>query len=333
MKIIGFNTKSSDRKFYEKEVSNIIEIGDSDVLVQIKAISVNPADYKVRFMNHQADEFKVIGWDASGIIEKVGKNVKNFKVGDEVFYAGDLTRQGCNAEYQVIDQSLIAKKPKSLSFLEAAALPLTSLTVFEGLFERLSIKDSDHGKNILILGGAGGVGSVAIQVAKNIAKLNVIATASRDDSIEWCKKMGADIVINHREDMVKQLNDLNFLEKIDYVFCCADASAYGGEIFAKIMRPFGKLCAIVEQKNLFDLTKFQMKSLSFCWEWMFTKSFFKIQMESQNEILSKVADLVDSGVMKHTLHTSFDSMTPENLEEVHKILMGGHTIGKICLAV
>jgi NADPH2:quinone reductase len=337
MKAIGYNTKSSDKKLFEKEIE-IPEIDTSDLLVRVKAISVNPVDYKVHNSDCDTNEFKILGYDCAGVVEKVGLSVKNFKIGDEVFYSGDLKRQGTNAQYHAVNELLVGKKPQSLTFVEAASLPLVSLAAWEGLFERLLLNElneskSNDKKNILILGGSGGVGSMATQMAKKIAKLNVIATASKDESKEWCKRMGANLILNHKEDLKKQLTDNNLLEQIDYIFSAADLSLYGGQFLHEIMKPEGHIVSIVEHKKEFDITALQRKSISFSWELMFTKSLFKQNMHTQGEILNKISAFIDNKIIIHPMYKDFGIMNLENLNKVHKILQASKAIGKICLHV
>jgi alcohol dehydrogenase len=193
-----------------------------DLLVKVNAVAVNPVDTKVRAPKEQVETSpRVLGWDAAGTVEAVGEQVTGFSVGDEVYYAGDITRSGSNAEYQSVDSRIVGIKPKNLTFSEAAALPLTSITAWEGLFERLRISSQSAG-NLLIIGGAGGVGSIAIQLAKKLTNLTVIATASRPETLAWCQALGADKVVNHREDLVEQLNE----NSIDYILCLNDTQGH-----------------------------------------------------------------------------------------------------------
>ena len=215
MKAVGFKTSlpiKEEGSFIEFETTKPTP-GANELLVKIMAVSINPVDYKIRensAKNIVLETPKIIGWDAAGIVEAIGDKVQLFKVGDKVFYAGDITKQGCNAEYQIIDERIVGKKPSSLSYEAAAAIPLTGLTAWEILFDRIRISpEKDKGKSILIIGGAGGVGSVAIQLAKKVAGLQVIATASRPESIEWCKQLGADVVVNHK-DLISEVRNAGF---------------------------------------------------------------------------------------------------------------------------
>lgn len=230
MKAVGFKTSlpiSDPNSFIEFETEKPIP-GGHELLVKIKAIAVNPVDFKIR-QNAAKDTVleqpKIIGWDAAGVVEAVGENVTLFKVGDEVYYAGDITKSGCNAEFQVIDERIVGKKPKSLNEEAAAAIPLTALTAWEILFDRIRISaEKDKGKTLLIIGGAGGVGSIAIQLAKKIANLKVIATASRPQTIEWCKQMGADVVVNHK-NLLDEVRNAGF-QFVDFIVDFVDSNSY-----------------------------------------------------------------------------------------------------------
>ncbi len=308
--------------FFEKN-TNIDSPHDFDVLVEIKAISVNPIDTKVKY-GIKKDESRVLGWDASGIILEIGEKVNNFKPGDEVYYAGALHRSGSNATHQLVDSRLIAHKPKTLSFEESAALPLTALTAYEGLFDRLGIpKENNEGKSILIINGAGGVGSITIQLAK-YAGLKVIATASRKETIEWVQKMGADEVMNHHEDYS--------LDPVDYIYCLHTPDIHFKKM-SEVIKPFGRICAIVDSQNPLDMNLLKPKSVSFSWEFMFTHSNYNIDLEHQGKILNKVAKLVDEGIIKTTLYHQLKPLSVKTLMEAHKLIESNQSIGKLVISV
>jgi zinc-binding alcohol dehydrogenase family protein len=302
-----------------------------DILVSIKAVSVNPVDTKVRARTTDPQQPpKVLGWDAAGVVEAVGSDVVMFKPGDKVFYAGDITRPGSNATHQLVDERIVGHMPKTLSFEQAAALPLTSITAWEALFSRLKIRSVlDSSKRILILGAAGGVGSIAIQLAKQVGRLDVIATASRDESRQWCLDMGADHVIDHNQDLLAQYQRLGIADP-DYILCLTNTDPYF-ETLAKLIAPQGMICAIVDAKTN-DLSLLKNKSAGFVWEFMFTRPMFKTQdMIQQHKLLCTVANLVDEGTLRTTLNTVLGALTPDNLREAHKRLETGHSLGKLVL--
>ncbi|WP_337966193.1 zinc-binding alcohol dehydrogenase family protein [uncultured Flavobacterium sp.] len=335
MKAIGFKTSLSIEKedsFIEFETSKPVP-GSHDLLVKIEAVSVNPVDFKIR-QNSAKDTVletpKIIGWDAVGIVEAIGDKVSLFKVGDEVYYAGDLNKQGCNAEYQIIDERIVGHKPKSISIEEAAAIPLTGLTAWEILFDRIRINpEKDKGKTILIIGGAGGVGSIAIQLAKKIAGLTVIATASRSESIDWCKEQGADFVVNHR-NLVEEVRNAGF-QNVDFILDFVDVNQYW-DAFVELIKPQGHIGSISDPVESVNLRQLKGKSASFHWELMFTRSMFQTEdMIEQHHILNKLANLLDNGTIQSTLKTTLNGLTVANFKEAHQLLESGKTIGKIAI--
>ncbi len=301
-----------------------------DILVEIKAISVNPADYKIRAgMPVEGDDWKVIGWDATGIVKEVGAEVSLFKVGDEVWYAGDFTRQGSYAQYQIVDERIVGKKPSSLSYAEAAALPLTSLTAYEMLFDRLQVSKDDASKSILVIGAAGGVGSIMVQLAKKLTKLNIIATASREETTAWLKELGADTVINHRNKLSEEFVKYK-LAAPEYVVSLNGTEQHVDEI-AKLIKPQGKFGFIDDPKTL-NVMPFKAKAVSTHIEFMFTRSMFQTEdMIEQHNILNKVAALIDNGTIKTTLGENFGTINAENLRKAHAFLETGKAKGKIVL--
>ncbi len=301
-----------------------------DLLVQIAAISVNPVDFKIRQSAAKGTVLetpKVIGWDAVGTVVAVGDKTTRFKVGDHVYYAGDLTRSGSNSEFQLIDERIVGKKPETLTVAEAAAIPLTGLTAYESLFDRIKIDPvTDKGKTVLILAGAGGVGSIAIQMAKKIAGLTVIATASRPDSIQWCKEMGADFVINHY-DLKAELEKIGH-SQVNYILDFVDLEGYWDTI-AEIIKPQGHIVSITGSTNPLNLNILKTKSVTFSWELMYTRSMFTTEdMERQHYILNHIADLLDAGTLQTTLTSTLEGFTVDNLKKAHEMQESGKTIGK-----
>jgi NADPH2:quinone reductase len=335
MKAIGFKTSlkiEEQESFIEFETPKPVP-GAHDLLVKIDAISVNPVDFKIR-QNSAKDTVletpKIIGWDAVGIVQAIGEKVRLFEVGDPVYYAGDITKQGSNAEYQIIDERIVGDKPKSLSIEEAAVIPLTALTAWEILFDRIRISpEKDKGKSILIIGGAGGVGSIAIQLAKKIAGLTVIATASRPETIDWCKKQGADFVVDHK-NLVQSVHEAGF-ETVDFILDFVDTNFYW-DIMAELIKPQGHIASITGSNDPVELNKLKSKSVSFSWELMYTRSMFQTEdMIEQHHILNKIASLIDDGVLKTTLNQTLNGLTADNLKKAHELLESGKTIGKIAI--
>jgi len=303
-----------------------------DILVEIKAISVNPIDTKIRAPKDEVEkEPKILGWDASGIVQEIGKDVTLFKIGDEVFYAGDINRQGSNAQFQIVDERIVGFKPKSLSFEEAAALPLTSITAYESLFDRFKIdlNGADRGKSILIIGGAGGVSSIAIQLAKE-AGLHVIASASREKTIEWIKKLGADEAVNHREKMKPQIKALG-REFVDYIAIFNDSDSHWNDV-CEMIKPQGHIVGIVANKEPLEMSQIRLKSITFSWEFMFTRAMYKTDdMIKQHELLNEIANLIDKKKIHTTLSTTMKPINAKNLKKAHELLESGKTIGKIVI--
>ncbi len=303
------------------------ELGSRDLLVQVKGISVNPVDVKVRaMMAPEENQTKILGYDAAGIVREVGSEVSLFKAGDEVYYAGDLTRSGTNSEYHAVDERIVGKKPTSLDFAAAAGFPLTSITAWELLFDSLALKEGDgQGESILIIGGAGGVGSILIQLAKQLTGLTVIATASRPDTVEWVKKMGADHVINHRESLVDQVKALGLEPR--YVASLNGTEGHFDSI-VELIKPRGHIALIDDPQDL-DINSIKLKALSFSWEFMFTRSMFQTtDMEKQHELLNRVSELLDQGTLISTVTKNLGKLTVENLKEAHALQESGRVIGK-----
>ena len=296
-----------------------------DLLVGVKAISVNPVDTKRRAPKDLVEKTpKILGWDASGIVEAVGPECIYFRPGDPVYYAGSVIRPGTNSEFHLVDERIVGRKPASLPFDHAAALPLTTLTAWELMFDRMKISKSgaDAGKKLLILGGAGGVGSIAIQLAKKLAKLTVVASASRPESIAWCKSLGADETVDHTKPIEGEY---------DFVLCFSSSDAYWNA-FPKMTRPQGKVGMIVRTTKPVDLSILHDKSIAVCLEGMFTRSTFQTaDMDAQHALLDEAAGLVEAGVLKGTLAQNLGRIDAANLRRAHKLLEEGHVIGKLVL--
>lgn len=303
-----------------------------DLLVSTKAIAVNPVDYKVRAPKDQVEtEPKVLGWDAAGVVEVVGADVTLFKPGDEVFYAGDITRQGTNSEFHLVDERIVGIKPKSLDFAEAAAFPLTSITAYEAFFERLclDVNGANKGETLLIIGGAGGVGSIGIQLAK-IADLTVIATASRPESIDWVKKLGADHVINHREPLRPQIESLG-MKYVDHIAFFNDTDGHW-DAATDLIRPQGNIVSIVENNEPLKQTEMKLKAATFSWEFMFTRSMYQTtDMIEQHNLLNQISKWIDEGRIQGTANNVLSPINAANLRAVHAQLEAGKAIGKIVL--
>lgn len=328
MKAIGFNKAgpiNDSNSLVEFEVG-IPELGSRDLLVEVKGISVNPVDVKVRANMNPESGIKVIGYDAAGIVRQVGSDVSLFNVGDEVFYAGDFTRPGTNAELHAVDERIVGKKPTSLGFAEAAGLPLTSITAWEILFDSLGVKEGEgEGESILIVGGAGGVGSILIQLAKKLTNLTVVTTASRSETIEWVKKMGADHVVDHRKPLASQIKELGLEPR--YV-----ASLNGTEQnftnIVELIKPRGHI-ALIDDPATLDIHAIKLKALSFSWEFMFARSMFQTKdMVKQHELLNRISTLIDNGEVISTVTNSLGKLSIETLKAAHVQQESGRVIGK-----
>ncbi|WYP28593.1 zinc-binding alcohol dehydrogenase family protein [Alkalihalobacillus sp. FSL W8-0930] len=299
-----------------------------DLLVKVMAVSVNPVDTKQRAPKDDVEEEpRVLGWDASGIVEAVGEDCTDFRVGDEVYYAGSITRPGSYSEYQLVDERIVGQKPRTLDFAKAAAFPLTTITAWEGLFERLAIDpeqtEQNKEKHLLIIGGAGGVGSIAIQLAK-WAGLHVTATASREETSTWVRKLGADGVVNHHHSLEEQLS-----EEVDYIFCLNNTDQHW-DAMATIIKPQGKICSIVENKDPLDLNVLKSKSATFVWEFMFTRAMYETSdMKKQQELLNQVSHLVEEGHLQTTLTETLHPIEAKTIKQAHQMVESGSMIGKV----
>lgn len=307
---------------------------EHDLLVKVNAVSVNPVDVSVRANGHgKLAKPKIIGWDACGIVEKVGNEVSLFAPGDRVYYAGSFKRPGSNSEYQLVDERIVGHAPQSLSDAEAAAMPLTSLTAYEALFEQLALPSKSQlnkNKKILIINGAGGVGSIATQLAAN-AGLTVIATASRPESISWTKKHGAKYTVNHRKNLVNEVRRLGY-KYVDYILELKDIDNHWKEM-CELIRPEGAIASITENKKPINLRLLTTKKAIFAWEWMYTKSYYHTDdIQTQHDILEKVAKLIDKGTLKCTMTQSLSPLNSSNLRKAHDLVESGHMIGKVVIS-
>ncbi|GGX21973.1 oxidoreductase [Pigmentiphaga litoralis] len=303
-----------------------------DLLVAVQAISVNPVDTKVRKSAAPPEgEAKVLGWDAVGIVEAVGPDVTLFKVGDAVYYAGSIARPGANAEFHLVDERIVGRKPSTLSNAEAAALPLTAITAWELLFDRLGAvvgKKRDAG-HLLIIGGAGGVGSILIQLARRLTGLTVIATASRPETREWCLSLGAHHVIDHSKPFLPQLQALG-IPHVEKIASLTNTSDHFDGI-VDVVAPQGKLLLIDDPKTL-DIMPLKRKAVSVHWELMFTRSLFQTpDMIEQHHLLNEVADLIDAGILRTTLGEQFGTINADNLKRAHALIESGKAKGKVVL--
>ncbi|MEG3163120.1 zinc-binding alcohol dehydrogenase family protein [Sphingomonas sp. PB2P19] len=302
-----------------------------DLLVAVKAVAMNPVDAKIRLRRADPPAWQVLGWDAAGVVEAVGLDVTGFAVGDEVYYAGTLNRPGTNAEYHLVDERLVGAKPASLDWAEAAALPLTAVTAWEALFDRLSVNTPVPGgpRAILIVGGAGGVGSIAVQLARTLTDLTVIATASRDETRDWIRDLGAHHVIDHAKPIAAQVAALG-LGAPEFVFSTTHTDAHLAEI-VELIAPQGRFALIDDPASL-DIMPFKQKSVSIHWELMFTRSVFETaDMGEQGIILRDVARLVDAGRVKTTLGENFGTIDAANLRRAHARIESHTAKGKIVL--
>ncbi|MDV7341048.1 zinc-binding alcohol dehydrogenase family protein [Terasakiella sp. A23] len=327
MKAIGYTNMGpiESAAFTEFETA-IPEVGPHDLLVEVHGVSVNPVDTKVRVRAEPDGGPKVLGYDAAGIVTQVGSDVTKFKVGDEVFYAGDITRPGTNSALHVVDERIVGKKPTSLGFAEAAGMPLTSITAWELLFDQLRVTEGGgEGESILVIGAAGGVGSILVQLAKKLTKLTVIATASRQDTIDWVNKMGADHVINHREPIAAQVKDLGLEPK--YVAALTGTDGHFDQII-ELIKPRGSI-AFIDDPETLDIKAGKQKALTFSWEFMFTRSMFQTDdIAEQQNLLTRVSEMLDDGTLIFTVTNNLGKISAATITNAHKIQESGTVIGK-----
>jgi len=332
MRAIGYKENlpiENEQSLQDIELEQPIATG-RDILVEVKAISVNPVDFKVRQgMKPENGQWKVIGWDATGIVKAVGEEVSLFQVGDEVWYAGDLTRRGSYAQFQLVDERIVGGKPKSLSFGDAVALPLTTLTAWELLFDRMQVEKGNPHKSILVIGAAGGVGSVMVQLLKHLTQLTIIGTASRKVTVSWLEDLGVDHIINHRNKLSEEFAKYR-LAAPDYVVSLNATEQHIDEI-VKVIKPQGKFGFIDDPKTL-NVMPLKRKAVSTHIELMFTRSMFQTEdMIEQHHILNAVAKLIDQGVIHTTVGEHFGQINAKNLRKAHALLETHQVKGKIVL--
>ena len=301
-----------------------------DLLIEVKAVSVNPVDTKVRKGTApEGGVARVLGWDAVGIVQAVASQVSLFKVGDRVWYAGALNRAGSNSEFQLVDERIVGHMPSSLSFAEAAALPLTSITAWELLFDRLEVQRANAGASLLIIGAAGGVGSILVQLARQLTTLTIIATASRPESVQWLKAIGTHHVINHHQSMQAQLAAIG-MEEVDYVIGLNKTDQHFDQI-VQVIKPQGKF-ALIDDPELFDFRQLKRKSVSLHGELMFTRALFNTpDMIKQHEMLNLIAQYVDQGLIKTTVNHHLGLINANHLKQAHAMLENHQVVGKIVL--
>ncbi|EOG3620007.1 zinc-binding alcohol dehydrogenase family protein [Pseudomonas putida] len=303
--------------------------GAQDLLVEVRAIAVNPVDTKIR-ASRGGEQPQVLGWDAVGVVREVGPEVTLFRPGDEVFYAGAIDRPGSYSEFHVVDERIVGHKPRSLDNASAAALPLTSITAWELLFDRLGVEENGgQGQSLLVIGAAGGVGSILVQLASKLTQLTVIGTASRPETQAWVKALGAHHVIDHTESIPLQLETLK-LDPVDHVISLTHTDTYLTQLI-EVLRPQGKL-ALIDDPTQLDVVPLKRKSLSLHWELMFTRSLYKTEdMIKQHQLLERVSQLVDEGVLKTTLGEHYGTISAEHLKRAHAMIESGKARGKIVL--
>lgn len=324
-------SEARDAGAFILEEQPIPEPETQDLLVQVIAIGMNPVDTKVR---KRFENDAVLGWDAYGIVEKTGPGVNGFKAGDKVFYAGDITRPGCNSQYHLVDHRIAALAPQKISPEDSVAIPLTSITAWEGLFDRLGFVpeiNGNAGKSILIIGGAGGVGSIAIQLAC-WAGLKVFATASRTETVDWCRKLGANTILNHRNNLDEELKATG-TDSVDAIFCTTQMEKHW-KAMAECIRPQGHIVIIDDPVESVDITALKIKSVTLSWEFMYTRSMFATDdISKQGQLLSTVAGLLDDGTLVSTRQKTFISLTPENIQAMHVKQESGTMMGKQVLVL
>jgi NADPH2:quinone reductase len=303
-----------------------------DLLVEVRAISVNPVDAKIRAgggPGKQDGELQILGWDAAGIVKEVGAGTTLFQPDYEVYYAGSVDRAGSYAEFQCVDERIVGRKPRTIGFAEAAALPLTTITAWEMLFDRLCIDESTGG-SLLIVGGAGGVGSIATQLARQLTRLNIISTASRLETVQWCQRMGAHHVVDHRQPLARQIKKI-VPDGVNYVLALTKTEDHFDELI-EAMAPQSAMALIENPARPLDIVRLKPKSISLHWEFMFTRSRYETpDMSEQGRLLNEVATLVDAGRIQSTMQTKLGTINASNLKKAHVIIESQKAIGKIVL--
>ncbi len=304
-----------------------------DLLVEVQAVSVNPVDTKIRAgkgPGQPGGQLPILGWDAAGVVRETGPEVTLFKPGDEVYYAGSVDRAGSYAELQCVDERLVGRKPRTLSFAAAAALPLTTITAWEMLFDRLHISETTEG-SLLILGGAGGVGSIATQLAKQLTRLKIISTASRPETAHWCLRMGASHVVDHSQPLAGQVRDIA-PSGVNYVLALTKVEDHFDQLI-EAMAPQSAMALIENPARPLEITKLKSKSISLHWEFMFTRSRYETSdMGEQGKLLGKVAELVDAGKIQSTMQAELGTINAANMKRAHMLVESGKTTGKTVLS-
>ena len=310
--------------------------GARDILVKVEAVSVNPVDTKQRAPKDKVETTpRVLGWDAAGTVEAIGSAVTLFKPGDRVYYAGDIVRAGSYSEFQIVDERIVGHMPKSLDFAQAAALPLTAITAWEALFDRLRVsvqisKETRPQPTLLIIGGAGGVGSIAIQLANKVANLKVIATASRPESAAWCRDLGAHHVVNHFGNIAEEVRALG-VKSVDYVLIFNNTDVHLAAT-CDILAPQGGICSIVRTAKPVNMEPLMSKCATFTWEFMFTRATNATwDMIEQHRLLTEVGRLIDAGVIRTTVNTVLTPINAANMQQAHAQIEAGRAIGKVVL--
>lgn len=332
MKIVGFRElkpATDPTALLDLEAPDPVATGH-DILVRVKAVSVNPVDTKVRSRAQPAEgEVRILGYDAAGVVEAVGEAVTLFSPGDEVFYAGAIHRPGSNAELHLVDERIVGKKPKTLDFAQAAAMPLTFITAWELLFDRLGVaRDGGEGQTLVIIGGAGGVGSALIQLARKLTKLNVVASASRDETRQWVEGLGAHQVFDHGKPLADELKRLS-LDAPAYIAVLTHSAEHFPQVSEAIALQ-GKI-GIIEADGDLNIRPLQQKAASIHWEYMFARPLGTPDMIEQHRLLNAVADLVEQGVLRTTLTQVVGKIRAADLLEAHRIVESARTIGKVAL--
>ncbi|MEM8612273.1 MAG: zinc-binding alcohol dehydrogenase family protein [Cyanobacteria bacterium P01_H01_bin.105] len=331
MKAIGYKVAgpiSAENALTEFE-TDTLQPGPNDLLVDVRGVSVNPVDVKLRASAQPNDGPRILGFDAAGVVKAIGSAVTRFQPGDDVFYAGDITRPGTNAQFHLVDERIVGRKPGSLNFAEAAGMPLTSITAWEILFDSFGLKEGEGaGESLLVIGGAGGVGSILIQLAKKLTGLTVIATASRDDTRAWVEKMGADHVVNHRNPLNEEMKALGIAPR--YVAALTHTDKHFASI-RELIKPRGHI-ALIDDPDTLNVISLKSKAISLSWEFMFTRSMFQTDdMDVQHKLLSRVSELLDNGTLISTVNNRGGVLNVENLRAAHEFQESGKAIGKTVL--
>lgn len=306
-------------------------VAGHDILVEVKAVSVNPVDYKIRG-GGDSDKLRVLGFDAAGVVVEVGEQVTLFEPGDEVWYAGDISRPGTNSELHLVDERIVSRKPSTLTFAEAAALPLTAITAWEGLFDKLKLATDSRG-TLYVTGASGGVGSMVLQLAEALLPdVRVIATSSRSETDEWVQSLGAEAWVNHRAGDLREQLSAAAPDGVDWVFTSYVAEPGQLDLYVDVLNPFGEIVA-VDDPNGLDIGPLKSKSISFHWELMFTRALAGGDAQlSQHRLLERVAELVEAGKLRSTATAVLQPINAQRLLEAHRIVEAGRTIGKVVVA-